>query len=442
MNYKVLTWGCQMNVHDSEVISGVLEKLGYCAAVSLKDADIIILNTCCVRDNAERKVYGRIAQLKAFKQKNPNLILAISGCMVQQPHVAEYITEHFPYVDLLLGIRNVHKLPELIENAREANLPMIEITHENNEIERDLPVKHYDNIKAWVNITYGCNNFCSYCIVPYVRGREVSRRPENIINEIQSLADRGFMEITLLGQNVNSYGNDLGGNTSFPQLIRQVNGVPGISRIRFVTSHPKDLSDELITAMKKCDKICEHIHLPVQSGSDRVLDLMRRKYNRSHYMDLVRKLRHEIPEVAITTDVIVGFPGETEEDFLDTLDLFETIEFDSAFTFMYSRRKGTPAAEMEDQVEEEIKRSRLERLMKVQDNITARKNSELVGSTLEVLVEGLSKGNAERLSGRSRTNKLINFEGPEKLIGKLVNVKIVQARTWSLLGQVVDQYDK
>lgn len=437
MYYKVLTWGCQMNVHDSEVISGVLDKLGYCACDSLKQADIIILNTCCVRDNAERKVYGRIAQLKAFKQKKPDLILAVSGCMVQLPHVVEYITKNNPYVDILLGIQNIHKLPELIENAKEANLPMVEITDNNAEIEKDLPVKHDDNIKAWVNITYGCNNFCSYCIVPYVRGREISRLPDDIIKEAQTLAKKGFMEITLLGQNVNSYGNDLKNNIGFPELIERVNDIPGISRIRFVTSHPKDLSDRLIDAMRDCVKVCEHIHLPVQSGSDRILKLMRRKYTRAHYVDLIKKLRDQIPGIAISTDVIVGFPGETEDDFEETINLFKSIEFDSAFTFMYSMRKGTPAATMEGQIEEEIKHNRLEKLMKVQDSITAKKNAALVGSTEQVLVEGVSKGNYDRLSGRTRTNKLVNFDGGTDLIGKLVNVEIKEARTWSLLGGAV-----
>lgn len=435
LKYKIITWGCQMNIHDSEVISGVLQKLGYCPADSLKEADLIILNTCCVRENAERKVYGRIAQLKQFKQKNPNLIIAVSGCMIQQPHVTEYISEHLPYVDLVFGIHNVHRLPELIKNARQANLPVIEVTRDNTQLEENLPIKRVEGVKAWVNIIYGCNNFCSYCIVPYVRGREKSRKPEDILKEVEELSKQGFLEINLLGQNVNSYGKDLEEPITFPELLRRVNSIDGIRRIRFITSHPKDLSDELIMAMRDCEKVCEHIHLPVQAGSNRILEKMNRRYTREHYISLVEKLRKAVPEVAITTDIIVGFPGETEEDFRDTLDLVKTVEFDSAFTFIYSRRQGTPAAEMEDQVDEEVKSQRLERLMKVQDAITARKNMELKGKILEVLVEGVSKGNEERLSGRTRTNKLVNFDGPRDLIGKLVNVRITQPHTWSLLGQ-------
>ncbi|NLZ54671.1 MAG: tRNA (N6-isopentenyl adenosine(37)-C2)-methylthiotransferase MiaB [Thermoanaerobacteraceae bacterium] len=436
MKYKILTWGCQMNIHDSETIAGILQKMGYCLADTLKEADVIILNTCCVRENAERKVYGRIAQLKQFKLRNPNLILAVSGCMVQQPHVVEYISEKMPYVDILFGIKNVHKLPELIENSKQAKLPVVEVMG-NSEIEENLPIERMDNSKAWVTITYGCNNFCSYCIVPYVRGREKSRRPEDIIKEVEGLAREGFIEINLLGQNVNSYGKDLINPASFHELLRKINDVDGISRIRFLTSHPKDLSDELILAMKDCEKVCEHIHLPVQAGSNRILSKMNRKYTREHYISLIKKLRDAIPNIAITTDIIVGFPGETEEDFLDTLNLVKEVEFDSAFTFMYSKRKGTPAAEMPNQIDDEIKKDRLNRLMRVQDAITASKNMELKGTIQEVLVEGISRGNIKRLSGRSRTNKLVNFEGTEDLVGKLVNVKITEPHTWSLLGKIL-----
>lgn len=436
MKYKILTWGCQMNIHDSETIAGILQKMGYCPADTLKESDIIILNTCCVRENAERKVYGRIAQLKQFKLRNPNLILAVSGCMVKQPHVVEYISEKMPYVDILFGIKNVHKLPELIENSRQANLPVVEVM-ESSEIEENLPIERTDNFKAWVTITYGCNNFCSYCIVPYVRGREKSRRPEDIIKEVEGLAKEGFIEINLLGQNVNSYGKDLKNPTTFHELLRKVNDVDNISRIRFLTSHPKDLSDELILAMKECKKVCEHIHLPVQAGSNRILSKMNRKYTREHYISLIEKLRDAIPDIAITTDIIVGFPGETEEDFLDTLNLVKEVEFDSAFTFMYSKRKGTPAAKMPNQIDDDIKKDRLNRLMQVQDAITANKNMNLKGTIQEVLVEGISKGNINRLSGRSRTNKLVNFEGNEDLIGKVVNVKITEPHTWSLLGKII-----
>lgn len=436
VKYKILTWGCQMNIHDSELISGILQKMGYCPAYALKEADVIILNTCCVRENAERKVYGRIAQLKQFKQRNPNLVLAVSGCMVQQPHVIEYISEKLPYVDILFGIKNAHKLPELIENSRHVNMPVIEVVG-NSDIAENLPIKRADDSKAWVTITYGCNNYCSYCIVPYVRGREKSRSPEDIIREVEGLAKEGFLEINLLGQNVNSYGKDLEAPVTFPELLRKVNSIDGIERIRFITSHPKDLSDELILAMKECKKVCEHIHLPVQAGSNRILSKMNRKYTSEHYIDLIKKLRDAIPNIAITTDIIVGFPGETEEDFLDTLGLVKEVEFDSAFTFMYSKRRGTPAAEMTDQIDDDIKKDRLDRLMQVQDVITGNKNMNLKGTIQEVLVEGISKGNINRLSGRSRTNKLVNFDGSEELIGKLVNVKITEPHTWSLLGKIV-----
>ncbi len=438
MKYKILTWGCQMNLHDSEVISGVLNEIGYSPAFTLKEADIIILNTCCVRENAERKVYGRIAQLKQFKQNNPNLVIAVTGCMVQQQHVVEHISKFLPYVDIIFSIHNVHKLPELIQNVRQMNLSVVEITSGASKISEDLPVSREDKIKAWVTITYGCNNFCSYCIVPYVRGREQSRKPQDILREIEQLAREGFLEITLLGQNVNSYGKDLHKPITFTQLLREVNDIKGIRRIRFVTSHPKDLSDDLIDAMKQCDNVCEHLHLPVQAGSNKILKNMNRKYTREHYISLVEKLKKAVPGISITTDIIVGFPGETENDFLDTLDLMKKVEFDSAFTFMYSMRKGTPAAEMPDQVDEEVKKERLQRLVEIQDAISLQKNKLLRGKTLEVLVEGVSRGNADRLSGRTRTNKVVNFEGNKDLIGKLVNVEITEPHTWSLMGRVIE----
>lgn len=437
LKYHILTWGCQMNLHDTEVISGVLQKMGYCPADNLKEADIIILNTCCVRENAEKKVYGRLGHLKQFKQRNPNLIIGICGCMVQQPHVVEYITEHFPYVDLIFGIHNVHKLPQLIENAKLANMTVIETSGDYSAVEENLPIEREDKVKAWVTITYGCNNFCTYCIVPYVRGREKSRKPQDIIKEVEELAKQGFKEINLLGQNVNSYGKDLGGEVTFPALLRRLNEIDGIERIRFTTSHPKDLSDELIEAMRDCEKVCEHIHLPVQAGSNKILEAMNRRYTREHYMKLVEKLRNAIPGIAISTDIIVGFPGETEEDFQDTLDLVKRIEFDQAFMFAYSKRKGTPAAEMENQVDEEVKKDRLNRLMKLQDSISAKKNKSLKDQTVEVLVEGISRNNPNRLTGRTRTNKVVNFEGPEEYIGKIVKVKITEPHTWSLIGELL-----
>lgn len=435
--YKLLTWGCQMNSHDSEVISGILEKEGYLPVSDLKQADIIILNTCCVRENAERKVYGRIAQLKHLKQLKPNLIIGVTGCMIQQPHVIEYISKKLPYVDILFGIHEVKNLPQNIQYALQTSSPVVDIDDPSQQnFKEGLPIKRHDNINAWVTITYGCNNFCSYCIVPYVRGREKSRRPEDILDEVKKLAQQGYKEVTLLGQNVNSYGKDLINGTTFPELLRKINDVDGIKRIRFLTSHPKDLSDDLIVVMRDCKNVCEHIHLPVQAGSDKVLKNMNRKYTREEYIELVHKLRDSIPDISITTDIIVGFPGETEQDFSYTLDLIKTVNFDSAFTFIFSPRKGTPAERMKNQINEKIKKERLNQLMELQNAITAEKNKKLEGKTVEVLVEGRSKNNPHRLTGRTRSMKLVNFSGPEEFIGKLVNVTIVQPHTWSLLGKL------
>ncbi|MGB9812373.1 MAG: tRNA (N6-isopentenyl adenosine(37)-C2)-methylthiotransferase MiaB [Thermovenabulum sp.] len=438
MKYKVITWGCQMNVHDSEVVSGVLEKMGYTPSEDIKDADILVLNTCSVRETAEQKVYGRLGQLKPLKQNKPNMIIAITGCMVQQPHVVEYIKEKYPFVDIIFGIHNVHKLPQLIENVIYSDYTIVETVEDETWVEEGLPYVREDKVKAWVTITYGCNNFCTYCIVPYVRGRERSRKPEDIINEVKSLAEEGIKEINLLGQNVNSYGRDLKDeNINFAGLLKELNKINGIERIRFTTSHPKDLSDELIFAIRDLEKVCEHIHLPIQAGSNKILKLMNRNYTREHYLGLIEKLRKEIPDIAISTDIIVGFPGENEEDFLDTLDIVERVQYDQAFMFMYSKRKGTPAAEMENQVDEEVKKERLDRLMKLQDTISAKKNEQMKDKVVEVLVEGFSKKDKEKLTGRTRTNKVVNFKGPKDIIGKLVKVKITEPHTFSLIGELL-----
>jgi len=438
VKYKVITWGCQMNVHDSEVVSGVLEKMGYTPSEDIKDADILVLNTCSVRETAEQKVYGRLGQLKPLKQNKPNMIIAITGCMVQQPHVVEYIKEKYPFVDIIFGIHNVHKLPQLIENVIYSDYTIVETVEDETWVEEGLPYVREDKVKAWVTITYGCNNFCTYCIVPYVRGRERSRKPEDIINEVKSLAEEGIKEINLLGQNVNSYGRDLKDeNINFAGLLKELNKINGIERIRFTTSHPKDLSDELIFAIRDLEKVCEHIHLPIQAGSNKILKLMNRNYTREHYLGLIEKLRKEIPDIAISTDIIVGFPGENEEDFLDTLDIVERVQYDQAFMFMYSKRKGTPAAEMENQVDEEVKKERLNRLMKLQDTISAKKNEQMKDKVVEVLVEGFSKKDKEKLTGRTRTNKVVNFKGPKDIIGKLVKVKIIEPHTFSLIGELL-----
>mgnify|MGYP000855466951 CR=1 FL=1 len=436
MKYKIITYGCQMNIHDSEVISGVLEEKGYRPAKTLKESDVIVLNTCCIRENAERKVYGRISQLKLLKNKKHNLLIAITGCMIKQSHVVKHILKNHPYVDLIFGIQNVHKLPKLIEKSNEVDFTLVDIEGENTCIKEGMPIIRDDPKKAWVTINYGCNNFCSYCVVPYVRGREKSRNPENILQEVEQLADNGYIEINLLGQNVNSYGKDLEQPTTFPDLLRKINTVDKIQRIRFITSHPKDLSNDLIEAIRDCEKVCNHIHLPVQAGSNKILKQMNRNYTKEDYMQIVKKLRLAVPDIAITTDIIVGFPGETEQDFQETIDLIKQVEFDSAFTFIYSKRSGTRAAQMENQIDEEIKKDRLLRLMDIQDKISLKKNIKLRGKILEVLVEGRSKNNPKRLSGRSQTNKLVNFEGSKDLIGKLVNVKITTPRTWSLIGTI------
>lgn len=439
MKYHITTWGCQMNEHDSEKIAGMLEEMGHKPTKSYEEADIIVFNTCCVRENAELKVFSSIGNLKKLKNKNPNLVIAVCGCMVQQKHVAQKIYDRFPFVDIVLGTHNIHKFPEILECVVSQDQRIIEIWDESKGIVENVPVKRDNNIKAWVTISFGCNNFCSYCIVPYVRGRERSRKPQDIIKEVKALAEEGFKEVTLLGQNVNSYGKDLSEEVRFSDLLYRINEIPGIKRIKFMTSHPKDLSDDLIKAIKECKKVCEHIHLPVQSGSTSILKKMNRNYTKEHYLNLVEKIYQEIPGVSITTDIIVGFPGETEEDFKDTLDVVERVRFDSAFTFMYSKRKGTPAAKMENQVPDEVKKERLQRLMDLQNRISKEKNMNLKDKTVEVLVEGYD-AKKNLLVGRTRTNKLVYFEGePKRLSGKLVKVKITTPKTWTLEGVLVAQ---
>lgn len=435
--YWIKVYGCQMNERDAEIIAGLLEKEGYREAPSLEQADIILLHTCCVREKAENKVYGLLGHLARLKSKNPGLVIAVGGCMTQQPGAAEKMRERAPYVDLIYGTHNIHELPRLLEQVEILNRPVAEIWEEEGEIVEGLPVKRAGGVKALVTISYGCNNFCSYCIVPYVRGRERSRRPEDIMREIKSLVAEGVLEVMLLGQNVNSYGRDLGGRMSFGKLLEMVNGIEGLRRIRYMTSHPHDFTQELIETLSRLDKVCEHVHLPVQAGSNKVLRLMNRGYTREEYLALVDSLRQHLPGVSLTTDIIVGFPGETEEDFADTLDLVERVQFDNAFTFMYSPRRGTTAATLPGQVPVEIKKERLRRLMELQYRISREKNEALVGQEVEVLVEGPSENDATKLCGRTRTNKLVIFSGPESIIGKFVSVKITVAQTWLLKGEVV-----
>lgn len=436
--YTILTWGCQMNEHDSEKMSGILESLGYIYTDTKEDADLIVFNTCLVRENAEFKVYGNLGELKALKKERPDLIIAICGCMMQKKEIRDIIKDKYKFVDIIFGTHNIHKLPELIANHNQYTRMIIDVWEDGGDIVEGIPAKRKYDFKAFINIMYGCNNFCSYCIVPYTRGREKSREPNDIINEIKELAKEGYKEVTLLGQNVNSYGKSLDSKITFAELLYLINNIEGIERIRFMTSHPKDLSDELIYAIKDCDKVCEHIHLPFQAGSDRILKLMNRKYTKEQYLGLIKKIKSEIPNISLTTDIIVGFPGETEEDFMETIDVVKKAKFDSAFTFLYSIREGTPAANMEDQLSEDTKHKRLRMLLDVLNPISHDNNSHLMNTIQEVLVEEPSKTDTTVLSGRTRTNKLVHFKGDIDLIGKIVKIEITNTKTWTLEGNIID----
>lgn len=437
LKYHIITYGCQMNVHDSEKLAGMLRAMGYEETAEQTQADLILFNTCCVRENAEHRVYGNVGSLYPYKQQNPNLIIGICGCMMQQKEVASTITNKFPFVDLVFGTHNLHRFPKLFLEAMNSRHTVVEVLDEEGRVVEDLPIQRNQGISAWVTVMYGCDNFCSYCIVPYVRGRERSREPSHILEEIAQLGKEGYKEITLLGQNVNSYGKDLPSSYFFSDLLRDINKIDGIERIRFMTSHPKDLSEDLILAMAESEKVCKHLHLPIQSGSDRILKKMNRGYGREDYMDLVDQIRKQIPNISITTDIIVGFPGETEEDFADTLDMMERVRYDSAYTFIYSQRSGTPAAKMSHQIDEGIKKKRLQVLMDLQSNISQEINRPLQNEILEVLVEGLSKNRDDMYTGRTDDNKLVNFSAKEDVTGRIVRVKITQARTWTLEGIMV-----
>ncbi|NLX69366.1 MAG: tRNA (N6-isopentenyl adenosine(37)-C2)-methylthiotransferase MiaB [Clostridiales bacterium] len=437
LKYNIVTYGCQMNVHDSEKLAGMLLEMGYEEAQTLEEADVILFNTCCVRQNAEQRVYGNVGALRSYKRANPNLIIGVCGCMMQQKEVAGDIIKKFPFVDLVFGTHNLHHFPRLLYEAINSGHTIVEVLDEEGRIVEGIPARRTSKVSAYVTIMYGCNNFCTYCIVPYVRGRERSRASRDILDEIRELADKGCKEVTLLGQNVNSYGKDLGNGYLFPDLLRDVNRIENIERIRFVTSHPKDLSPDLIDAMTECEKVCEHIHLPLQAGSNEILRKMNRQYTREDYLKLVDRLRQRIPDIAISTDLIVGFPGETEEDFQDTLDMVEKIQYDSAFTFIYSPRRGTPAARMQEQLDEDVKKERLNRLIELQNDISKSKNQQYMGKVVEVLVEGISKNNPKMLSSRTRTNKLVHFEGGSEIIGEFVKVKITEPKAWTLEGYMI-----
>lgn len=437
LKYHIITYGCQMNVHDSEKLAGMLSEIGYTETSSQHDADLVLFNTCCVRENAELKVYGNVGALKAYKQANPNMIIGVCGCMMQQEEIAKFIVDRFPFVDLVFGTHNLHRFPQLILQALDSSHTIIEVLDEEGTIVEHIPTKRDKGVSAWTTIMYGCNNFCSYCIVPYVRGRERSRDPEEIVNEITKLGNQGYKEITLLGQNVNSYGKDMGGGYLFHDLLSDINKINSIERIRFMTSHPKDLSKELIRTMANSEKVCEHLHLPIQAGNNRILKAMNRKYTREEYIGLVKSVREAMPDIALTTDIIVGFPGESSQEFEDTLDIIKRLKFDSAYTFIYSPRKGTPAVNIEDKISIEEKKERLAKLIEIQSKISRMKNDAYIGKVKEVLVEGRSKTNDKVLTGRTRENKIVNFIADEKVIGQLIRVKITKARSWSLEGEVL-----
>ena len=437
LKYYIETWGCQMNEEDSEKLSGMLKRIGYTRTENKEEAGIILFNTCCVRENAENKVFGNLGALKKLKKKNPDLIIGICGCMMQQEGMADRILKEFPYVNIIFGTHNAYKFPEYLNRVRTEGVQIKEIFNKETDIVEGLPIDRESSVKAFVTIMYGCNNFCTYCIVPYVRGRERSRKPEDILKEIRELVAQGYKEITLLGQNVNSYGKGLEEDVDFAKLLRMINEIEGLERVRFMTSHPKDLTVDVIMAIKECDKLCEQIHLPVQSGSNSILKKMNRHYTREYYLDLVKKIKEEIPGVTLTTDIIVGFPGETEEDFQETLELVKEVGYSSAFTFIYSRRNNTPADMMLNQVSEEDKHHRFNRLVAAVNERVIAQNKAEEGNILEVLVEGNSKNDAEKLTGRTRTGRLVNFTGEGINAGDIVNVKITRAQNFSLLGEAV-----
>lgn len=435
--YMIQTYGCQMNEHDSEKISWVLEGMNYVPTNNRDECDLIIYNTCAVRKTAEEKVYGQLGELKELKRKNPNLIICVCGCMMQTEEAIKIITSKYRHVDIIFGTNNIHKLPQLINTYEKTGETIVDIIEENKEIDESINANRKYDYKAYVNIMYGCNNFCSYCIVPYTRGRERSREPENIIKEITELAKFGCKEVTLLGQNVNSYGKTLDDNYSFVDLLRNINKIEGIERIRFMTSHPKDISDELIQAYGELEKLCDHLHLPIQSGSNRVLKMMNRRYTREDYLNKIRKIRQVLPNITLTTDIIVGFPGETKEDFDETLSLVKEVEYDSAFTFLYSVREGTPAAKMDTQIDDRVKHERFQKLLDTLHPISLKKNQILLNKSLKVLVEDISKNDPEILSGRTTGGKLVHFKGSKDLIGNIVDVKITNVKTFTLEGELI-----
>ncbi|MBQ2662710.1 MAG: tRNA (N6-isopentenyl adenosine(37)-C2)-methylthiotransferase MiaB [Clostridia bacterium] len=433
------TYGCQQNENDTERIRGMLKEAGFEFTEDSKKADVIIYNTCAVRENAEQKVFGRLGLLKPIKERRRNMVIGVCGCMVQQEHITEKIKKSHEHVDLVFGTHALYKMPELLWKAINSKKTVIDIEDSKGAIAEDIPIMREDAKKAWVSVMYGCNNFCTYCIVPYVRGRERSRTPEAVIAEVKELVAAGCSEISLLGQNVNSYGKDLDIDIDFADLMRMVNDIEGVERIRFMTSHPKDLSDKLIETMAECDKVCKQLHLPFQAGSNKILKQMNRGYTKEEYLEKIAKVKKAIPNISLSTDVIVGFPTETNEDFEETLDVLRKVEYDNIFSFIYSRREGTPAAKLDFVLTDEEIHKNFDRLLEVQNAISLKKNKEYVGRIERILVDGASKTNPDVLSGRCDSSKIVNFKGDESLIGKYIDVRITEAHTWSLNGELVKE---
>lgn len=433
---QIRTFGCQMNARDSEKLTGILEAIGYIES-DTQVPDFILYNTCTVRENANLKVYGHLGNLKKQKNKNPDMIISMCGCMMQEETVVEKIKSSYKFVDLIFGTHNIFKLAELLYEKFTTGKNIIEIWEDTTKIVEELPIDRKYPFKSGVNIMFGCDNFCSYCIVPYVRGRERSRKPDDIINEIKKLVDDGVVEIMLLGQNVNSYGKNLEDGITFAQLLKKVEEIEGLKRIRFMTSHPKDLSDDLIEVIKNSKKICKQLHLPLQSGSSRILKIMNRHYDKEQYITLANKIKREIPDIALTTDIIVGFPGETEEDFLETLDVVRQVKYDSAYTFIYSKRTGTPAAKMDNQIPEDVIKDRFDRLLKEVQESSNEFTGKYVGQTMEVLVEEINGQDAELVTGRLSNNTVVHFKGGKELIGTLVNVHLDEAKGFYYMGTMI-----
>ena len=436
LTYHVTTFGCQMNARDSEKLVGILDEVGY-TEVEDENADFVIYNTCTVRENANQRVYGRLGYLHSIKKKKPHMMIALCGCMMQEAQVVEKLKKSYSFVNLIFGTHNIYKFSELIVTALESDRMVIDIWKDTDKIVEDLPSERKYAFKSGVNIMFGCNNFCSYCIVPYVRGRERSRNLKDIVREIEKLVEDGVKEVMLLGQNVNSYGKNLEEPVTFAQLLKEIEKIEGLERIRFMTSHPKDLSDELIEVMKDSKKICRHLHLPLQSGSSRILKIMNRHYDKERYLTLVKKIKTAMPDISLTTDIIVGFPGETEEDFLETMDVVKKVRFDSAFTFLYSKRTGTPAAVMENQISEDVMKDRFDRLLEEVQTIGREMSSRDTGSVQEVLVEEVNEHDPSLVTGRMSNNLLVHFPGDASLIGNIVSVHLDECRGFYYMGTKV-----